>query len=53
MTIYILYKNQKTKFQENLPTFLEQSSIICEEIFSEVQGLLRSWRPAIQDSSMK
>jgi len=42
MTTYILHKNRKTKFQENLPTFLEQSSITCAEIFSE------SSRPAKQ-----
>jgi len=35
MTIYILHENRNTVFQENLPTFLEQSSIMREEIFSE------------------
>ena len=41
MTIYILGKNRKTKFQENLPTFLEQSSTMCEEILSESSRLAK------------
>jgi hypothetical protein len=46
--INMFSKNLKRTFQEKLPTFQGKSSAMCQQIFQEVQGLLRHYRSTHQ-----